>query len=165
MGKHPKLISFFWLIIYTILTFFFLSLLIKTGGGFDKEIKDLAKLIDRGSPQKILLVISVLTTLLSTVVAYFIARFLLFFFTTDIKCNMSDILIPKSLVIIVNILFITLLNLYDPRIFMLTAFIGAIGILLLFQLKKKNWLGSIIFSIPFIADALLSLAKTTASLF
>ncbi|MDP7981444.1 hypothetical protein [Bacillus multifaciens] len=165
MGKYPGLISLFWFVIYTMLTCFFVSLFIEVGGKFDEEIKGLSQFIDRVSPKTIILIISVLMTLLGTVVAYIIAKFLLLFFVTDTKSNMSDMLIPKSLVMIVNILIITLLNLYNPSVFILTSFIGSIGILLLFQAKKKNWKVSIVFSLPFIVDASLSLAKTVASLF
>ncbi|MEC1966744.1 hypothetical protein P9G36_06900 [Bacillus cereus] len=165
MGKYSKLVSLSWLIIYIILTSLFLLLFIENGGKFDEEIKDLSQFIERVSPETILLLISVILTLLSTFVSYYIARFLLLFLVTDIKTNMSDMLIPKSLVMVINILIINLFSLYDPEIFIFTSFIGAIGILLLSQVKKKNWKVSIVFSLPFILDATISLTKAIASLF
>lgn|SRR5690606_14344237 len=114
------------------------------------------------SYSKMILIVSVVTTVITTIsflVQYIIAKFLLIIFSPNIKSNMFYALIPKTLIIIINIIFMKIGDIYIYWFYLLTSVIGSIMVLLFFQYKKENWKASILFAAPFITDALFSFGK------
>ncbi|MBY8911989.1 hypothetical protein KY305_04345 [Bacillus sp. YC2] len=166
MEKHARLTSFVSLIVYVFLNFYFISLVIEMNG-FSEELKDLHNLLDNFSHRKLVLIISVVTTvitMISLLVQYIIGKFLLIIFASNVKSHLFYALIPKILIMIINIIFIGIWQIHNSWFYLFTALMGSIVILLFFHYKKENWKASILFAASFIIDALFSLGKSIFSL-
>lgn len=149
-----------------LINFYFISLTIEING-FSEQLKDLDELLDNISHEKIVLIISIVTTvitMISLLVQYIIGKFLLIIFVSNVKSHLFYALIPKILIMIINIVFIGVWQIHNSWLYMFTALMGSIVILLFFQYKKENWKASILFAAAFIIDALISLGKEIFSL-
>lgn len=166
MEKHTRLTSFISLIVYVLLNYYFVSFAIQING-VSEELNGLHKLLDNISHENIIMTIAIITTITTTIsllIQYIIGKFLLILFVSNIKGHLFYVLIPKIFIMIINMIFIGVGQVHDSWLYMSTALIGSIIILLFFQYKKENWKASILFALAFIMDALFSLGKEIFSL-
>ncbi len=163
VGKHTKLISFFIFIVYVLLNYYFVSFSVadqlseSTG-----KLNDLKYLLEDISYKNLLLIITIITTIITTfslLIQYIIGKFLLVIFAPDVHCHLFYALIPKTIIIVINIIFVGILQIHNSWLYMFTAFIGSIAVLLFFQYKNKSWKASMLFAAAFIIDPIFSLSK------
>ncbi len=107
----------------------------------------------------LIVVITTILTTISLLVQYLIAKFLLMIFAPEVKSHLFYALIPKIIIMFINVICMGILQIHSLWLYIFTALIGAVLILFFFQYKKANWKASILFATPFIMDALISLGK------
>lgn len=169
MGKYPKLISFVSFILYVLLNYYFLSFAVsyKIVGYLEEfeEIRELRKILsDNINFEEIVTNFSLFLTLISFLVQYIIAKFLLTIFSPDIKVYLYYALVPKLFITMVNIIFIGLFQIYNLLLYQFTALLGAFLIMFFLKCKKANWTASILFSSIFLLDSLYTFGKSLYSL-
>ncbi|GAA0308565.1 hypothetical protein GGQ92_001151 [Gracilibacillus halotolerans] len=162
MGKYAKLTSAVLFIVYILITFYFTNISIEVFeiSGLNEFLKELHAIFDDISNKMLIAILSAIATfiiIISFLVQFIIAKFLLMIFFPNIKSDLSLILAPKIFIAINNILFIQIGEIYNSSFYTFTAFIGSFLILFLFQYNVRNWKASILFATPFIADPLFSL--------
>lgn len=167
MEKHPKLISFFSFILYVVLNYFFVSFATEHQiAGFSDEFAEVKKLLaDGDSLRQIITTIAAIVTTVSVLVQYIIGKFLLVVFVPGTKTHLYYALMPKLLVLMVNIIFIGVFNIQNTWLYLSTALIGALLIMFFIQYKRNNWKATILFSLVFLLDSVFSLGKSIYSLF
>lgn len=161
MVKKPIVISLFSLLLFIALTYYFISFTVELNTQTLK-LDDLLDLLEEVSHDKVLLLITSLITLLtifSTLIQYLISKFLLIIFSNKVKVRIYYALLPKSLILVLNILFMGLFGITNSWLYVFTAFVGSIFIYLFFQYKKENWKAALIFSSVFLLDSIVSIGK------
>lgn len=127
-------------------------------GALDSELSKLRRITSSLDPKVIVTIVSTALTIISVLVEYIIAKFLLLIFykkrahTTEL----SDVLIPKTIVYILNIVILLLLSLNYEKVFSITSIGGAVLTFFLIEHKNKNIPSSLVFSAPFLIDTLYS---------
>lgn len=170
MGKPAKLIllSIFLLIAYLLLNYYFVSIVADNQISIlSQDIEDLKYVLNDISHENFVLIITVISTLTAIfglLIQYLIGKFLLVIFASDVKSHLYHALIPKVLILIINLIFIEVFQIHNNGVYLSTALIGSILILLFFQYQKQNWKASLLFSSAFIIDALISLGKSVFSM-
>src|SRR5690606_30550316 len=138
MGKHPKLISLISFVLFIFLNFYFITFTIELNG-YIVEMDDLKLLLEDISYDTMLNLISVITTVLTTIsflFQYIIGKFLLIIFAPENKSRLFYALIPKVFIMILNIVFMGVLHIQNSWLYMFTALLGAVLILLFFQYQQ-----------------------------
>lgn len=161
MEKRPRLVSLISLIFFVFANYYFVTFAIELNG-YIVELDDLRAMLEDISYETMFNLIAVITTVLTTIsllVQYIIGKFLLIIFVPEIKSRLFYALIPKILITFVNIIFMGFLHIHSLWLYMVTALLGTILILIFFQYKNKSWKASILFASPFILDAVFSLVK------
>lgn len=166
MAKRGKLIllSIFSFIVYMLLNYYFVSIVADNQISIlSQDVEDLKYVLDNISHENFVLIITVISTIITTfgfLIQYLIGKFLLVIFAPDVKSHLFHALIPKVFIVIINLTFIGVFQIYNNWFYLTTALIGAISILLFFQYQKQNWKGSLLFSAAFIIDPLISLGRS-----
>ncbi|AMM90673.1 membrane protein [Bacillus pumilus] len=166
MEQRPRITSLISLIIFIFANYYFVTFAIELNG-YISILDDLKALLEDISYETMLNLIVVITTTLTTIsllVQYLIGKFLLMIFAPEVKSKLFYALIPKILIMFINVICMGILQINNLLLYMLTALIGSVLILLFFQYKKENWKASILFATPFIIDALISLGKEIFSI-
>ncbi|MBW4854128.1 hypothetical protein MH138_01360 [Bacillus safensis] len=166
MEQRPRITSLISLVIFIFANYYFVTFAIELNGYISK-LDDLKALLEDISYETMLNLIVVITTTLTTIsllVQYLIGKFLLMIFAPEVKSKLFYALIPKILIMFINVICMGILQINNLWLYMFTALIGAVLILLFFQYKKENWKASILFAAPFIIDALISLGKEIVSI-
>ncbi|MED1747254.1 MULTISPECIES: hypothetical protein [Bacillus] len=161
MEQRPRITSLISLVIFILANYYFVTFAIELNGYISK-LGDLRALLEDISYDTMLNLIVVITTTLTTIsllVQYLIGKFLLMIFAPEVKSHLFYALIPKILIMFVNVICMGILQVHSLWMYIFTALIGSILILIFFQYKKANWKASILFAAPFIIDALISLGK------
>lgn len=130
-------------------------------GEMSAEISKLSniKKIVNISPENLILILSVLWTLISTFVKYGIAKLLTILCSESRPTKLVDVLIPKSIVIIFNIVMMAVFKVNSHNFFLYMALIGALLIFLMSYNRQRRGWNSFIFTLPFLIDAFVSLVK------
>ncbi|MGX4669382.1 hypothetical protein JNUCC74_09225 [Cerasibacillus sp. JNUCC 74] len=169
MGERIKLLllSFFLLSVYVLLNYYFIFLVADNQINLlSQDLEDLKYVLDNISHKNLVLIVTIIstfTTTLGLLVQYLIGKFLLVIFASNVQSHLFHALIPKVFIMIINLIFMGVLEIHNTWLYLLTALIGSILILFFFQYKKQNWKASLLFSSAFIIDALFSLCKTIFS--
>ncbi|MGX9290255.1 hypothetical protein ACSLGF_03335 [Bacillus sp. A015] len=161
MEQRPRITSLISLVIFILANYYFVTFAIELNGYISK-LDDLKALLEDISYETMLNLIVVITTTLTTIsllVQYLIGKFLLMIFAPEVKSHLFYALIPKILIMFINVICMGILQVHSLWLYIFTALIGSILILIFFQYKKANWKASILFAAPFIIDALISLGK------
>jgi hypothetical protein len=159
--KRPRLTSLISLILFVFVNYYFVTFAIDING-YIIELEELEALLEDISYENMILTIAIITTVITTIsllVQYIIGKFLLIIFIPEVKSKLFYALIPKILIMIINIIFMGILHIHSSWLYMFTALLGAVLIMFFFQYKKENWKASILFAAPFTIDALFSLGK------
>lgn len=166
MEQRPRITSLISLVIFIFANYYFVTFAIELNGYISK-LDDLKALLEDISYETMMNLIAVITTTLTTIsllVQYLIGKFLLMIFAPEVKSKLFYALIPKILIMFINVICMGILQINNLLLYMLTALIGSVLILLFFQYKKENWKASILFAALFIIDALTSLGKEIFSI-
>lgn len=162
------LLSFLLLSVYVLLNYYFISLIADNQISLlSKDLEDLKYMLDNISHENLVLLVTIFstfTTTLGLLVQFIIGKFLLVIFASNVQSHLFDALIPKVIIMVINLTFMVILDIHSTWFYLSTALIGSILILLFFQYKKQNWKASLLFSSAFIIDALFSLVKTIFSI-
>nr|WP_277717624.1 hypothetical protein [Priestia flexa]WEZ10400.1 hypothetical protein P5663_21060 [Priestia flexa]WEZ10410.1 hypothetical protein P5663_21005 [Priestia flexa] len=170
MSKRTKLISLsiLSLIAYIYLNYYFTFFTIENRiTKYSEEMSALNQLLKDMTQENlisILVIITIIVTTLSLLVQYLVGIFLLMLFTDKVKSQLFYALIPKIIIMSINVIFIVTWQIYDSWLYLTTALVGSILIMFLFQYKKQNWKASILFSIAFILDPVISIVKEISTL-
>ncbi|MER3124075.1 hypothetical protein ABQG68_01570 [Bacillus pumilus] len=161
MEQRPRITSLISLVIFILANYYFVTFAIELNGYISK-LDDLRALLEDMSYETMLNLIVVITTILTTIsllVQYLIAKFLLMLFAPEVKSHLFYALIPKIIIMFINVICMGILQIHSLWLYIFTALIGAVLILFFFQYKKANWKAAILFAAPFMIDALISLGK------
>ncbi|MDF2004119.1 hypothetical protein P2Q02_15855 [Bacillus pumilus] len=161
MEQRPRITSLISLVIFIMANYYFVTFAIELNG-YISQLDDLRAMLEDMSYETMLNLIVVITTILTTIsllVQYLIAKFLLIIFAPEVKGHLFYALIPKIIIMFINVICMGILQIQSLWLYLFTALIGAALILFFFQYKKANWKASILFAAPFIIDAFISLGK------
>jgi hypothetical protein len=170
VSERAKLISLsiLTLITYIYLNYYFAFFMIENEiTKYSEELSSLRQLLEDVAQENLILILVIITIIITTIsllIQYIIGKFLLMLFTLDVNSHLFHVLIPKIFIMIINLLFIMIWEIYDSWFYLTTALIGSILIMLFFQYNKKNWKASILFSVVFILDPLFSIVKEISNL-
>lgn len=161
MEKKPKLTALILIIIYIILMFFFIYSYVPIGN-LNKAVISLNKILVNLSELQVTILVAVIASLgslISFLIQYVIAKFLFIIFSFKSKIYIYYALIPKSILMLLNIIFVKFFLINNEWFYTLSAFIASVFILLYFQYKNINWKHSFVFAAPFLIDSIISLSK------
>lgn len=145
------------LIIYLFLLYLFIDLLMKSGI-LDEQIDKLSELSNLFTIkiETILTVISVVFTFIATLIEYGFSLFLITLFFDKNKRNFGDILLSKNITLSFSILLCYLFNPSDIKF----AYFSVLTVLLIGitnYARFKNLRLTVVFSVPFLFNAIMSI--------
>ena len=161
-----KLTKLTYILFYIIVHYVFIRFFIEIDS-VQKKLASIYELFEL-SQKELNLIISiglVIFTLTYLLIQYLIAKFLVLIFVEKLKPKIEYVFIPKVFITILNIIFISIFSIQTSWFYAFTAFFGAIFILMFTQFKSNTWKFSIIFSIPFLFDAITQLIREINKLF
>ncbi|MDS5189559.1 hypothetical protein RLH92_05655 [Streptococcus pneumoniae] len=148
------------LIIYLFLLYLFIDLLMKSGI-LDEQIDKLSELSNLFTIkiETILTVISVVFTFIATLIEYGFSIFLITLFFDKNKRNFGDILLSKNITLSFSILLCYLFNPSDIKF----AYFSVLTVLLIGitnYARFKNLRLTVVFSVPFLFNAIMSIINS-----
>ncbi|HFR2893210.1 TPA: hypothetical protein ACHUZA_000527 [Streptococcus pneumoniae] len=148
------------LIIYLFLLYLFVDLLMKSGI-LDEQIDKLSELSNLFTIkiETILTVISVVFTFIATLIEYGFSLFLITLFFDKNKRNFGDILLSKNITLSFSILLCYLFNPSDIKF----AYFSVLTVLLIGitnYARFKNLRLTVVFSVPFLFNAIMSIINS-----
>ncbi|HGZ7246789.1 TPA: hypothetical protein ACOL1M_001116, partial [Streptococcus pneumoniae] len=148
------------LIIYLFLLYLFIDLLMKSGI-LDEQIDKLSELSNLFTIkiETILTVISVVFTFIATLIEYGFSLFLITLFFDKNKRNFGDILLSKNITLSFSILLCYLFNPSDIKF----AYFSVLTVLLIGitnYARFKNLRLTVVFSVPFLFNAIMSIINS-----
>lgn len=148
------------LIIYLFLLYLFIDLLMKSGI-LDEQIDKLSELSNLFTIkiETILTVISVVFTFIATLIEYGFSLFLITLFFDRNKRNFGDILLSKNITLSFSILLCYLFNPSDIKF----AYFSVLTVLLIGitnYARFKNLRLTVVFSVPFLFNAIMSIINS-----
>lgn len=148
------------LIIYLFLLYLFIDLLMKSGI-LDEQIDKLSELSNLFTIkiETILTVISVVFTFIATLIEYGFSLFLITLFFDKNKRNFGDILLSKNITLSFSILLCYLFNPSDIKF----AYFSVLTVLLIRitnYARFKNLRLTVVFSVPFLFNAIMSIINS-----
>ncbi|HEV1205673.1 TPA: hypothetical protein ACHH1E_000846 [Streptococcus pneumoniae] len=148
------------LIIYLFLLYLFIDLLMKSGI-LDEQIDKLSELSNLFTIkiETILTVISVVFTFIATLIEYGFSLFLITLFFDKNKRNFGDILLSKNITLSFSILLCYLFNPSDIKF----AYFSVLTVLLIGITNYaifKNLRLTVVFSVPFLFNAIMSIINS-----
>lgn len=148
------------LIIYLFLLYLFIDLLMKSGI-LDEQIDKLFELSNLFTIkiETILTVISVVFTFIATLIEYGFSLFLITLFFDKNKRNFGDILLSKNITLSFSILLCYLFNPSDIKF----AYFSVLTVLLIGitnYTRFKNLRLTVVFSVPFLFNAIMSIINS-----
>lgn len=148
------------LIIYLFLLYLFIDLLMKSGI-LDEQIDKLSELYNLFTIkiETILTVISVVFTFIATLIEYGFSLFLITLFFDKNKRNFGDILLSKNITLSFSILLCYLFNPSDIKF----AYFSVLTVLLIGitnYARFKNLRLTVVFSVPFLFNAIMSIINS-----
>ncbi|MGI0231990.1 hypothetical protein ACREZY_07515 [Streptococcus pneumoniae] len=148
------------LIIYLFLLYLFIDLLMKSGI-LDEQIYKLSELSNLFTIkiETILTVISVVFTFIATLIEYGFSLFLITLFFDKNKRNFGDILLSKNITLSFSILLCYLFNPSDIKF----AYFSVLTVLLIGitnYTRFKNLRLTVVFSVPFLFNAIMSIINS-----
>ncbi|WP_247935126.1 hypothetical protein [Streptococcus mitis] len=148
------------LIIYLFLLYLFIDLLMKSGI-LDEQIDKLSELSNLFTIkiETILTVISVVFTFIATLIEYGFSLFLITLFFDKDKRNFGDVLLSKNIILSFSILLCYLFNPSDIKF----AYFSVLTVLLIGltnYARFKNLRLTVVFSIPFLFNAIMSIINS-----
>lgn len=148
------------LIIYLFLLYLFIDLLMKLGI-LDEQIDKLSELSNLFTIkiETILTVISVVFTFIATLIEYGFSLFLITLFFDKNKRNFGDILLSKNITLSFSILLCYLFNPSDIKF----AYFSVLTVLLIGitnYARFKNLRLTVVFSVPFLFNAIMSIINS-----
>lgn len=148
------------LIIYLFLLYLFIDLLMKSGI-LDEQIDKLSELSNLFTIkiETILTVISVVFTFIATLIEYGFSLFLTTLFFDKNKRNFGDILLSKNITLSFSILLCYLFNPSDIKF----AYFSVLTVLLIGitnYARFKNLRLTVVFSVPFLFNAIMSIINS-----
>ncbi|HEX1695325.1 TPA: hypothetical protein ACJ02W_001358 [Streptococcus pneumoniae] len=148
------------LIIYLFLLYLFIDLLMKSGI-LDEQIDKLSELFNLFTIkiETILTVISVVFTFIATLIEYGFSLFLITLFFDKNKRNFGDILLSKNITLSFSILLCYLFNPSDIKF----AYFSVLTVLLIGitnYARFKNLRLTVVFSVPFLFNAIMSIINS-----
>lgn len=148
------------LIIYLFLLYLFIDLLMKSGI-LDEQIDKLSELSNLFTIkiETILTVISVVFTFIATLIEYGFSLFLITLFFDKNRRNFGDILLSKNITLSFSILLCYLFNPSDIKF----AYFSVLTVLLIGitnYARFKNLRLTVVFSVPFLFNAIMSIINS-----
>lgn len=148
------------LIIYLFLLYLFIDLLMKSGI-LDEQIDKLSELSNLFTIkiETILTVISVVFTFIATLIEYGFSLFLITLFFDKDKRNFGDVLLSKNIILSFSILLCYLFNPSDIKF----AYFSVLTVLLIGltnYARFKNLRLTVVFSVPFLFNAIMSIINS-----
>ena len=148
------------LIIYLFLLYLFIDLLMKSGI-LDEQIDKLSELSNLFTIKikTILTVISVVFTFIATLIEYGFSLFLITLFFDKDKRNFGDVLLSKNITLSFSILLCYLFNPSDIKF----AYFSILTVLLIGitnYARFKNLRLTVVFSVPFLFNAIMSIINS-----
>nr|WP_224798694.1 hypothetical protein [Streptococcus pneumoniae]MCA1317677.1 hypothetical protein [Streptococcus pneumoniae] len=148
------------LMIYLFLLYLFIDLLMKSGI-LDEQIDKLSELSNLFTIkiETILTVISVVFTFIATLIEYGFSLFLITLFFDKNKRNFGDILLSKNITLSFSILLCYLFNPSDIKF----AYFSVLTVLLIGitnYARFKNLRLTVVFSVPFLFNAIMSIINS-----
>lgn len=148
------------LIIYLFLLYLFIDLLMKSGI-LDEQIDKLSELSNLFTIkiETILTVISVVFTFIATLIEYGFSLFLITLFFDKNNRNFGDILLSKNITLSFSILLCYLFNPSDIKF----AYFSVLTVLLIGitnYARFKNLRLTVVFSVPFLFNAIMSIINS-----
>lgn len=164
--KKEFFLSIISILIYAILVYIYIYLMLPIIlNSIANNSLDLKNFFENEySLYKTLAILSTIFIIAMTIIQYLISRFLILMFFDDEFKNviyMYLVFLPKSLTVILSIIFFFVFGKYNYNLYIIPQIIGITVMMLFVNHKIKNWKAVIVFSVIYILDIIYSFIQNT----
>jgi hypothetical protein len=159
MLKNKKFVNSIYMGLFFVLSVVF-SMMIFRRSELSSQVNQLKEVLSNNINVIVLLsVIAGIGISVLFLVEYYIGKLLLYLFFKDVKPDFMPYVLPKILVLSVNLSLLSAFNIYNTIVFSILAVIAGILAMTFHYTKSNKIIASLLFTSPLLLDSLLSLAK------